>query len=205
MKRNADFLLLVPLVLALGYVAITFQGGTRNELFVSSSLAPIDFGSKNSTPTIVALNTPQSNFTSTPTHSVTMTASPSSTATLTSTNTPSYTPSPTSTSIPTATSTPENLEVTSGITTGDKIVEAIERYYVDQGFYPATLNDLMPTYLPELPTTLTEQPYYYRMFESTHPMASEIYWLSFRVIDQSNTTCTYLRRLQYWDCNFSSP
>jgi hypothetical protein len=91
-----------------------------------------------------------------------------------------------------ATGTPASEEIQDGILKGNHITRALELYYLDQSQYPPTLDDLVPVYLPALPTTLTGQPYFYRLFDATDPMASEIYWLSFRV-------------LEYWDCSFATP
>lgn len=88
---------------------------------------------------------------------------------------------------------------------GDVIIQAIEAYHLDQGIYPLSLNDLVPQYLPVIPVTLTGQAYFYRFFDAADPMADEMYWLAFRVTDQEHVTCTYLRRLEYWDCNYASP
>lgn len=85
------------------------------------------------------------------------------------------------------------------------MVQAIEDYYLANGQYPATLADLIPVYMPGLPVTPAGQPYFYRLFDVGHPLALERYWLSFRVSDQPNLTCTYMRRIEYWDCNYASP
>lgn len=98
-----------------------------------------------------------------------------------------------------------DLEIEDGIERGNRVVQAIEAYTRAEGFYPATLDDLSPDYLSELPFTSTDQAFFYRVFERTTIMSPEIYWVSFRVASQSNLTCTYYRRIQYWDCNFSSP
>jgi hypothetical protein len=96
-------------------------------------------------------------------------------------------------------------EIEDGIERGNLIVQAIEAYTRAKGFYPAGLDDLVPDYLSELPLTSTDQPFFYRVFDRTTVMSPEIYWVSFRVVSLNNVTCTYYRRLQYWDCNFASP
>lgn len=160
--------------------------------------------------------TPGTVITATPTP--TPLSAPSSAPIKTST----VTPSPTATSAPTPTSTPSRIssatpgsasaapvtvefEIEDGKERGDRIVQAIEAYTSAKGFYPASLDDLVPDYLSEPPFTVTDQPFIYRVFDRTTVMSPEIYWVSFRVAGQSNLTCTYYRRLQYWDCNFSSP
>jgi len=88
---------------------------------------------------------------------------------------------------------------------GNQLVQAIEAYTRSNGFYPAALTDLVPNHITELPVTISGEPFFYRVFERTTVMAPEIYWVSFRVMSQEHVTCTYYRRLEYWDCNFSSP
>jgi hypothetical protein len=138
------------------------------------------------------------------------------------TQSPTVAPIPSATSRPTTTSAsrpaitatlvnnsgsqlPLDAEMREGIERGDQIVQAIEAYNQNNGFYPPTLADLVPDYLPEVPVTNTGQLFFYRVFERTTVMSPEIYWVSFRVVSQNNVTCTYYRRIQHWDCNFSSP
>ncbi len=92
-----------------------------------------------------------------------------------------------------------------GIQSGDRIIRAIEAFHNAQGIYPPNLDALVPDYFPVIPVTTTDQIFYYRLFDPSGPMASEVYWLSFRLEYKPHTICTYLRRLDYWDCNPESP
>jgi hypothetical protein len=92
-----------------------------------------------------------------------------------------------------------------GISAGNQVIRAIEDYYLNQGEFPVMLTDLVPAYMPGVPVTPAGQPYTYRFFEASHPLAAERYWLAFRVSEQQNLTCTYMRRIEYWDCNYASP
>ncbi len=209
-KRGIDLLLVLVLLIAVGvviYFGMFNNGGFSMSLPTSTlTLTP--------SPTIFLTAT----ITSTPTETLTPTLIPASAAvpteTVTFTPLPSLTPSPTLTSTPTltvtATSTgdpvtPLSQEIKEGIVRGNEIVKAIESYHTAMGVYPTTLNDLMPVYMKTIPLTSTGQPYFYRLFDPTSPMASEVYWLEFRAVDQDHVLCTYLRRIDYWDCNYDSP
>ncbi len=207
MKRSIDFLLILPLLLVIVFIVFAYRTGAITDLFATGTPLPIDHGTVSVTPTILSAVIPYSTSTVPRTSTPTLTPIPSSTPTQAITQIPTLTDTPasTNTAASTAAGTPASLEIDGGIETGNEIVRAIEHYYVDQGHYPAALNELVPAYLPALPVTLTGQPYFYRFFDAVHPMASERYWLAFRVIEQENITCTYLRRLEYWDCNYASP
>ena len=207
MKRSVEFLLVLPLLLVILFIAIAFQTGALPDLFAAGTPIPIDPDPESATPTILSSVIPYGTSTITPASTPTLTLVPSSTPTQTITPSPTFTgtPTPTDSANSTVTGTPASQEINNGIETGNEIVRAIEHYYVDQGYYPAVLLELVPAYLPALPVTLTDQPYFYRFFNAEHPMASEGYWLAFRVVEQDNITCTYLHRLDYWDCNYASP
>jgi hypothetical protein len=207
MKKSVDFLLILPLLLVIVFVVFVYQTGAMTDLFAIGTPVPTKVGTESATPTILSSVIPHSTSTISYTSTPTLTPVPSSTLTQTITPIPTLTdiPTPTNTATSTGTGTPVSQEINSGIETGNEIVRAIEHYYLDQGHYPAALNDLLPAYLPGLPVSSTGQPYFYRFFDPVHPMASEGYWLAFRVIEQENITCTYLRRLEYWDCNYASP
>ena len=100
---------------------------------------------------------------------------------------------------------PLSQEIKEGIARGNQIIKAIEAYHTAQGTYPPTLKDLMTTYLTAIPLTSTGRAYYYRLFDAKSSMASEVYWLEFRAVDQDHVVCTYLRRIDYWDCNYDTP
>jgi hypothetical protein len=96
-------------------------------------------------------------------------------------------------------------EVHTGIERGNRIIMAIESYHKANGVYPPTLNELSPAFLSNLPITSTGQAYFYRLFDGSSPLASDVYWVSFRAINQDHVACTYFRMLDYWDCDYTSP
>lgn len=207
MRKGLDLLLILILLIA-SAAAVFF--GMRN----GGGLQPVPTSTSTATPTIFLTAT----ITFTPTKTPTPTLIPASAAvpTQTSTLTPiptatsSPTLTPTSTLTPTATPTgdppsPLSQEIKEGIARGNEIVKAIEAYHAAIGIYPPTLNELMLVYLKEIPLTSTGQPYFYRWFDPSSPMASEVYWLEFRAADQAHVVCTYMRRIDYWDCNYDSP
>lgn len=198
-----DALLLIVLLVSIAFLVYYLQIPREDRPSISD-LFPGD----TKTPTITYAAIPTRVLVLTPPAMQTQTSTllPSPTARLSPTATPTpkrvfgTTPAPTST-----TQLSADMEIEDGIERGNRIVQAIEAYISAKGFYPAALDDLVPDYLPELPLTITDQPFFYRVFERTTVMSPELYWVSFRVVSQSNVACTYYRRLQYWDCNFSSP
>jgi hypothetical protein len=188
MRRVIDILLVLGLLLAIGYLflvrgdelgGVWFGAATPTEFRLPTRV--VTFAA---TPTPLRLGTP----TPTPTGAVT--------ATRTATASPTATPSRTPTVTPTATETaplppPVQQEIGAGIELGYQIVQAIEDYNQAEGQYPAGLAALIPAFLPELPVTENGQEYFYRRFDA--------------VSGVEHATCTYLRRLDYWDCNFESP
>jgi hypothetical protein len=202
-----DFLLLLPMLLVIVFIVFAYLTGAMTDLFAAGAPLPIDQGTVSLTPTILSAVIPYGTSTTSRTSTPTLTSVPFFTPTQTIAPIPTLTDTPAAinTVAGTAAGTPASLEIDGGIETGNEIVRAIERYYVDQGRYPAALDELLPAYLPALPVTWTGQPYFYRFFDAEHPMASEGYWLAFRVIEQENLACTYLRRFEYWDCHHASP
>lgn len=203
LREVFDALLFIVILISIAFLVYYLQL-PQEERPPISDLIPR--GTK--TPGITAMVTPTRTFiaTTSAAHSQT------STATLAPTATFAPKASPTPGLVSRATLTPAStvpltvdLEIEDGFEQGNLIVEAVEAYIRARGFYPATLTDLVPDYLPALPVTMTGQPFFYRVFERTTVMSPEIYWVSFRVVSQSNVTCTYYRRIQYWDCNFASP
>ena len=205
-KEVLDALLVLAILAAVGFLAYWLWRNDGELPFL------------NSTPASTEGLLPQ--LTATPTPARLSAASP--TGTLIPTQSFTVTPVPTGTSLPTATPTRStartatlpagastlsaaDAEINDGIARGNLIVQAVEAYTQSNGFYPSALSDLVPNYLTELPVTVSGEPFFYRVFERTTVMAPEIYWVSFRVMTQEHVTCTYFRRLEYWDCNFSSP
>lgn len=214
MKKSLNFILILPLLLAIGFVLIAIRTGSAPDWFATPISTPTYVKFASSTPLVIpSVDYKQLTATKTRTRPPTLTLTPthavSPTSTATSVHTPTLTMTPASTPdqlFPSSvTGTPASTEINEGIAIGNQIVRAIEVYNLDQGHYPPTLDDLVPVYLSEIPLTTTGQQYFYRPFDSTDPLAPEIYWLAFRVAEQQNVTCTYLRRLGYWDCNFASP
>jgi hypothetical protein len=204
MRRVVDLFLVLGLVLAVVYL-FQVQG---------AALGGVWFGS--ATPTEFRLPTRVVTFAATPTRLVIGTPSPTSTPRTTPTRTPTPPPSPTLTLTGTATeqaaaaATPTLLastldEIDSTIQLGEQIVQAIEAYLQAEGGYPPALEALAPAFLPDVPSTATGQQFFYRVFDDSSPLAAEAYWVAFRVDGAEHVTCTYLRRLDYWDCNFASP
>jgi len=170
---------------------------------------------------------PTPNSTSTLTTAAPVTETSAGTGILTATSVPTFViiltrtamfiPKPTDTAINTPTATyivatsavtplsPLEQEIKMGIEKGNQIVQAIEAYHAAKGKYPITLDELLPTYLSDIPMTLTGQAYFYRLFENSSPLADEMYWVSFRAVNQDHVACTYFRRLDTWDCDYASP
>jgi hypothetical protein len=206
MKRLVDFLLLLVLFLSVGYIVavkkdpapIVTTRPTQAPLVgrATETLAPSAAGF---IPAILPTSTLMPASVTIPTKTPTRTPSPSPMPTRTipasATPVPSATPSV----------SPQDPEIQAGLEVGNEIIVAIEAYRADQGHYPGALSDLVPDYFIAIPETKTAQPYLYRFFDSSDPMAAEVYWLSFKVLRRAHTSCTYYRRIDYWDCNFLSP
>jgi hypothetical protein len=215
MKNGIDFLLIIVLLATIGLLIYFGMGDIRTvSTLISTStnfttdITNIALNSTNaasSTPSLIPTKVPTETLipasVTIPTNTQTITPSPTETATMTSTDT--LTPTATL-----GTDSPVSQvghEINSGIERGNTIVKAIEAYQKANGKYPDTLNQLIPSYLSDIPMTSTGQAFFYRLFNSGSPLASEVYWVSFRAVDQNHVTCTYFRRLDYWDCNFASP
>jgi hypothetical protein len=203
MKNGIDFILILVLLAAIG--ALVYFG--------------LDDGNKVEIPSPITASTPTEAAsipeTSVPTSAQTATLIPASvtiptkTATLTSLPTATVTRTPTATITSTSSiNTPASSlaqEIHTGIERGNRIIMAIEAYHKAKGTYPPTLNELSPAFLSDLPITSTGQAYFYRLFDGSSPLASDVYWVSFRAINQDHVACTYFRMLDYWDCNYTSP
>jgi hypothetical protein len=209
MKNGIDILLILVLLATIGLLIYFGLGEVSTVGTPTFTLTPFSLSSS----TDAASNTP----TSLPTSAVTPTLIPASvtipTKTFTVTAPPTKTPTVTPTSTVTSTATPPtgipasqiDQEIKSGIERGNRIVKAIESYHNAKSQYPSTLNDLVPKYLADIPITSTGQAFFYRLFDQSNPLAPEVYWVSFRAINQDHVACTYYRRLDYWDCDYSSP
>jgi hypothetical protein len=201
MKKSLDFVLILPLLLA--SIVFAARSGVARDwfagtAFVTMNTRPVGLPPAANSPNLgLRIGTSVPAFTPIPANSATLT------------NVPPLTSTPTLEAVKTVTITPTedpvSEEIDSGTARGTLIVQAIEAYYRDQHYYPPILADLVPVHLPELPVTSSGQPYFYRVFERTGTMASEIYWVSFRVTGEDHLTCTFYRRIQFWDCNYESP
>jgi hypothetical protein len=203
MKNGIDLLLILVLLITVGLLAY-FGFGVENTVEIpspvttstSTEAAPI---TDTSVPTSVKTATLIPASVTIPTKTVTYTPRPTETATRTPTATATVTPN-----IITPVSSLDQ-EIKTGIERGNRVIQAIEAYHASKGVYPPTLNELSPVYLSDIPITSTGQAYFYRLFDGSSPLASDVYWVSFRAINQDHVACTYFRRLDYWDCDFASP
>jgi hypothetical protein len=94
-------------------------------------------------------------------------------------------------------------EIMSSFEIGNTILSAIDSYYQDVGQYPASLDDLTPKYLSEIPTTITNQEFdYYLVSPEVENLF--IYRLSFTVSLKVNTGCSYFSP-GGWECGINNP
>lgn len=206
MKRLIDFLLFLVLILSVGYLVVVNKDPAD---VTTAGPTPIPFAARATQtqapsaagfipvilPTSTLLPASVTIPTKTPTHTPSPSPVPTRTMLASATPKPSVTASP----------SPQDPEIQAGIEGGNEVIMAIEAYRADNGHYPGELSDLIPEYFLTLPVTKTSQPYLYRFFDASDPMAAEVYWLSFKVLRRAHTACTYYRRIDYWDCNFLSP
>jgi hypothetical protein len=208
MRRYAQLILLLPLLSFAAYVAYFYLSTgsvpwipfevPKVAISTTAGLLEAESPPRSSVPTGWASGTAPSSqaivFTSTP--SLPIPRTPGTTPTLDSL--PGL-PAAATASAPTV-----DAEIADGISRAAPIIVALEAYYRDHGAYPSDLSMLVPDHLAVLPLTATDQPFHYRTFASEHALATELYWLSFRVAQRRNLSCTYLRRIEYWDCNPAS-
>jgi hypothetical protein len=76
------------------------------------------------------------------------------------------------------------------------VVDAVELYFNDNGVYPASINDLIPYYLEELPFTNEGHEIWYEKDEQA------IYGVGFD--PGPNNYCGYLKIYETWECGFYS-
>ncbi len=207
MKKIADIFMILVLLLAIGFVVFAAQG-EGNPASIALAVvpsgtaipvlqAPLVTPSAVPSPTLIPASV------TVPTGTATLKPPPTNTPLPSPTSTNTLVPSPTATSDPTR--SPVDDEINAGILIGNKIVKAIEAYHSAIGQYPASLDALLPDYMKTIPSTYTGRPYFYRLFDSSSPLASEVYWVAFKLDSRDHVTCTYMRRLDYWDCDYSSP
>lgn len=76
------------------------------------------------------------------------------------------------------------------------VVDVVERYYDDFGYYPKSMNDLIPTYLAEIPYTSEGFEIKYSLDETRY-----IYSVKFWIAD--NRLCAYVKIENEWECGFT--
>jgi hypothetical protein len=77
----------------------------------------------------------------------------------------------------------------------NEIISALTRYQQVYGQFPDQLASLVPTYLKQMPVTLSGQGFEYTLD------TLEGYYLTFHTDDNGNVGCGYNQRLKGWDCS----
>ena len=93
-------------------------------------------------------------------------------------------------------------EMQDGIEQGNRIIEALDLYYRANAASPLGLNELVPTYLDEIPQTITGQAYRYELLEPDS-VRGQPFLLIFYPILEKNVSCSYMQRFDDWDCSMS--
>ncbi len=92
----------------------------------------------------------------------------------------------------------KTLVVNSGKESGEVIIEAIDAFFQDYIDYPISLEDLIPKYLSEVPKTINAGEFYYFVNKA------DIYLVGFYLSsDNDKFSCTYSKKLDFWDCGGS--
>jgi hypothetical protein len=89
------------------------------------------------------------------------------------------------------------LEIQEGQEVGNRIIEAIDKYYEEKGQYPDILDDLIPDYLSEIPHTPSGQAFEYTL-------NYDIYMLLFKSSTKRGANCAFGKRQSFWDCSMGS-
>ena len=79
---------------------------------------------------------------------------------------------------------------------GSKIVQALNEYEQDHGTVPEQLEELVPTYLPEVPRTSNEEDFIYKMVKVSKSIRFSLY---FRV--EGTLSCGYNDPFKMWECS----
>jgi hypothetical protein len=203
MKKGIDLFLILILLATIG-VLVYFGMGNGNTVDqpspkTSSTFTSVEPIMETSVQTSVLSATPVQTLVIVLTGTATFIPQPTNTATTTPTATDAVT------AVVVTPRSPLDQEIKTGMERGNRIIQAIEAYHSAKGEYPPTLDVLFPTYLSDIPMTSTGQVYFYRLFDGSSPLADEVYWISFRAINQDHVACTYFRRLDTWDCDYASP
>jgi hypothetical protein len=90
-------------------------------------------------------------------------------------------------------------EIADGTQHGNLIVNALDAYYEEHGAYPLTLDELVPAYISKIPVVITGQEYEYKLLEPDN-VWGEPYHLTFYLKTEKNVGCSYMQRLNDWDC-----
>jgi hypothetical protein len=203
MKKGIDLFLILVLLVTVGLLVYfgMDSGNTVDQLppkttSTFTAVAPV---TENSVKTSVLSATPVPTLVIIPTGTATFIPQPTNTATTTPTVTDTVT------AVVFTPLSPLDQEIKTGMERGNRIIQAIEAYHSAKGEYPPTLDVLLPTYLSDIPMTSTGQAYFYRLFDGSSPLADEVYWVSFRAINQDHVACTYFGRLDAWNCDYASP
>ncbi|HNS01249.1 MAG TPA: hypothetical protein PKM78_02575 [Anaerolineae bacterium] len=81
-----------------------------------------------------------------------------------------------------------------GYALNEPIIAALEQYRADHSSYPAKLAELVPDYLPTVPTKTDELDFSYSSNGAT-------YRLSFHYLGPGMNTCTYTSDEKDWNCS----
>ncbi len=100
---------------------------------------------------------------------------------------------PTSTSAPSHTATPSPRQ--QSIQEMLFVVDAVEKYQADYGFYPESINELIPTYISQLPFTNEGYEIKYSL-DKTRYIYMVIFWIS------DIQYCGFLKVENDWECGF---
>ena len=203
MKKGIDLFLILVLLATIGLL-VFFGLGSGNKVdqpspYLTSTFTAAAQVTEPLRPTSFLTATPVLTFVVTPTGTATFIYQTADTTINTPTSTDTVTAS-----VVTPLS-PLEQEINTGMERGNRIILAIEAYRSAKGDYPPSLDPLLPTYLSDIPMTSTGQAYFYRLFDGTSPLADEVFWVSFKAINQDHVACTYFRRLETWDCDYVSP
>ena len=75
----------------------------------------------------------------------------------------------------------------------EPVTKALEQYQADTGTYPESLDELVPGYLPSVPTEVNDESIQYTK-------TSESYSLAFHYIGPGMNTCTFTPETK-WQCS----
>ena len=100
-----------------------------------------------------------------------------------------------------------NIQDATSHNRGEHIVRQLEAYHAHEGRYPDSLTQLVPRYLPKVPSTatslFTQRPYNYRLSPEPKDAAKQrpdAYWLNYYVGSWTSATYSSLeRRWTYTD------